>query len=274
MLIQQETNEQIPGAPGRLRDLQNEDVRQHDTAHETLSMAVVKDIQAAQRGKLLQTLLFPVPFLLMAVTPFFITGATLAPFLWGVVGWLAVFIANNSSLRRIGRRLADIDDSRAVGALLDVLKSSGIFHGQGVEKALIRVLPRLKAGDGENLSREQRQFLYTLLTLDLKWYSANSLDWGVELKIATLKALEQIGDEEALPIVEQAAQQARNPRVRQAAQECLPFLRIRVEEQRFRQWLLRSSAAIVLPKETLLRPAVGGPETKAEELLRPSDKET
>jgi hypothetical protein len=276
MLKQHETSEQVTEIPEILQPRQFEDVQRRDTAQETvpgtLSGVVAKDIQTARRGRKMTALLFGVPFLMMAFAPF-MTATRLVPFLCVLMGWIVAFLANYSILRRMGRRLAKLEDPRASGALLDVFKTTGSFQGPDVKEALIRLLTRMKASDAEGLSREQRQFLYIILTQDQKWYAAG-YDWGEDLKVAALKALEQVGDEEALPIVAQVALHAPGLPIRQAALECLPFLQMRVEEQRSRQSLLRSSAASVFPNETLLRPAAGGSETNAEELLRPTNKES
>jgi hypothetical protein len=57
--------------------------------------------------------------------------------------------------------------------------------------------------------------------------------------------------------------------VQAAAQECLPFLQARYEQQQASQTLLRASAISELPTDTLLRPAHGVIATENTELLRP-----
>lgn len=239
-----------------------------------LSAEVTQDIRSVRRGRQLQAILLPMPFLLIAVTPFLnMTVQTQAPFYAVLVCWAMLIFTNNYFLRRRGHRLAAIEDVRMTGALLDVFKTSGKLQGQDVKRALLRLLPRLKSSDADLVSPEQRKFLTTLLIMDQSWSFAG-VNWDTDLKVAMLKALEQIGDEESLPVVMQVAQGARNLQVRQAAQDCLPFLQLRIDEQYARQLLLPSTASSVFRQETLLRAATGSTTTNPEELLRPTDSET
>ncbi len=61
------------------------------------------------------------------------------------------------------------------------------------------------------------------------------------------------------------------PQVRQAARDCLPLLRQRVEEAQQAQTLLRASQAVfVTTPDALLRPAVAAEvDVAVEQLLRP-----
>jgi hypothetical protein len=268
---QTEASEQSTRIPAISTPLQTEDLQPRDTAQatlqEALSARITNDIQATRSSRQFQSLLFGALFLLMVSIPFWITPATLAPFLWGLGGWLGVFVTNNFFLQRMGGRLAKLQDPRAVGALLDVFNSTR-FHGREVRQALIRLLPRVKAGDSEALSREQRQVLYTLLTQEEQWLFFG-IDGGENLKVAALKALEQVGDEESIPVVSQVAERAGNLRVRQAAEACLRFLHTRVEQTRNEQTLLRATLPPAAPSGELLRPASEHSETASEQLLRP-----
>lgn len=145
-------------------------------------------------------------------------------------------------------RLAASDDVRAVGPLIDALKSSDRQTRAVIENALIRLLPRLLAADSEILNVEQRNVLYRALQ-----------GMNTELILAILRAFEQVGDGNAIPYVDRLAsgmgkgQVVRDKRVREAAQMCLPFLAARLSRQRGSQTLLRASSAPAPPTDNLLR---------------------
>ena len=92
------------------------------------------------------------------------------------------------------------------------------------------------------------------------------------LRIAALKALEQVGDSTAIPIVERLAQikplTPGQAKVQQAAIECLPMLRANCGEVEAARTLLRASQADTARPDTLLRPATGAGQTDRNELLR------
>jgi len=82
-------------------------------------------------------------------------------------------------------------------------------------------------------------------------------------------------DEKAIPYVEKLAagegRAAKDSRVREAAEACLPFLRQRAEQERSRQTLLLRAAGVAgAPPDVLLRPASGATETEPQHLLRAS----
>lgn len=101
-----------------------------------------------------------------------------------------------------------------------------------------------------------------------------------QLCLRILRALEQVGGADAVPVVRQLA--AKNsvcnpstPRkrwkqeIRQAAQECLPFLEQRAEEERLARTLLRAADASATTPDLLLRPvSTGDHAALAEQLLR------
>lgn len=101
------------------------------------------------------------------------------------------------------------------------------------------------------------------------------------LALATLNALEQVGDAEAIPAVEKLTQEKVrvglfiftniDEQVRAAAQECLPYLYINADQARQTQTLLRPAMNTAETSESLLRPAMENPQpTDPEQLLRPS----
>lgn len=102
-----------------------------------------------------------------------------------------------ASLRQqaVAAAITQFDDVRALGPLAEVLE----FRTEPIvpiaEKALIRLLPRLQAQDASLLSSAQRACLN------------RALEGGnTGLTLAILKAWEQVGDADALPIVERLAE--------------------------------------------------------------------
>jgi hypothetical protein len=159
-----------------------------------------------------------------------------------------------------------------------------------LKRLLKQLHSRKEAGQEEayKFSEEQKRTLLALLEKPFQ---------DVELTCAVLKALEQVGDVRALPVVRRlcqpygksrtlseiilsslrqggfraALQQEEHQinRVQQAAQNCLPFLEQRAEQKERQETLLRPSAAVVHP-ETLLRPMTALPDTEpVEQLLQP-----
>ena len=80
-----------------------------------------------------------------------------------------------------------------------------------------------------------------------------------DLILAVLKAFERVGDASALPSVERLAtalgKTSAERRIREAALECLPFLRWRIEQMHATQTLLRSANPPDTPPAVLLRPS-------------------
>ena len=95
-----------------------------------------------------------------------------------------------------------------------------------------------------------------------------------DFQLVILRALEQVGDAQAIPVVERISQ--RTPRwsgqeqVQAAAVECLPFLLQRADEEKARNTLLRSACAFAGETSELLHPAEGGEGNDPRQLLRGS----
>lgn len=164
---------------------------------------------------------------------------------------------------RLASKIAGIEDVQAVGPLAEMT----IWPDERIRfmalSALARLLPRLRASDTQLLSASQRALLYPFLTLSQSRRHA-------ELQIALLTALEQVGDQAALPYVRAlAAESARTPRQRrvvEAARGCLPYLEDCAEQNRQSQILLRPITED--PNgPNLLRPAAHS-EVDTERLLR------
>lgn len=183
-----------------------------------------------------------------------------------LLGYLASLWAKDAI-----RNINALDIPQAVGGLLDAISMNGWFALEDTRPALIHLLPRLRVTDANLLTPRQHKLLFDILSKSerIPWYRRY---WSAELKIAILSALEQIGDEKAIPRVEKLARSARNLQVRAAAQECLPYLTVRAEQARVEQTLLRASTPAASP-DTLLRPTVAASPTEPQQLLRASHTE-
>jgi HEAT repeat protein len=157
--------------------------------------------------------------------------------------------------------LKELDDPRLVNEFAQCLQDRDRNVRSDAAYALKRLLPKLQAGDAESLSPESMDALIRVL-------GGRDRD----LSIAILKALEQVGDERALPAVERLASRkgrGRDGHVYRAAEECLPALRQRAERSRQAHTLLRAADSVD-DATVLLRPARAGVST-VERLVRPAD---
>jgi hypothetical protein len=175
--------------------------------------------------------------------------------------------------------IADMQDPAFLGAALNLIALDGVGgtssdptvsmesamigaisqEAHPITAALSRMLRSVRADQNKLLTKEHRELLMALLT---------SPRPAVDLKCAILKAQEQIGDETALPVVE-SLRESRSHRVRTAAEECLPYLQQRIQQQQQARMLLRASDNSGLSAaDGLLRPAAAA-DTAPEHLLRP-----
>ena len=176
----------------------------------------------------------------------------------------------SKSHKEAAEKLAQFGDVRAVGLLTEALESNDAQLVTAARDALIRLLPRLQFSDANLLSAEQRDILNRALPSAITQEDRN-------LSLATLKAYEQIGSENEEVAVEKLAASsvaAYDSALRQAAQDCLPYLRASVARRKESASLLRASQAENVRPETLLRPAAYAANSNdAQELLRSSQTE-
>ncbi|CEK12984.1 hypothetical protein CWRG_00301 [Chthonomonas calidirosea] len=173
-----------------------------------------------------------------------------------------------SRLREEVHAVIKAGDPCAVGALALMTRERDIFIRQAADRALRRLLPQVKASDAKYINNEQMNALLLLLA------SSDS-----EMQVAILKALEQIGDERALVVVEQLATSDLpevKAEVRDAARACLPYLHAKARLAAERATLLRGTVAPVSPAQPdeLLRPTMPTTfNTPSEQLLRATERE-
>ena len=160
---------------------------------------------------------------------------------------------------------------KAIPALLDAMSFNGSSaYIKPYSQALITLLPQLHAGDAALLTPVHRHYLNSLL----RWEFLTPAVGGPEeaLVLAILKAYEQVGDTSAIPYVKRlAGRKARSDRRRilqQAAQECLPLLRVTASGVDVTRTLLRASSPDTNAVNVLLRPVTSATTTSDAELLR------
>ena len=150
-------------------------------------------------------------------------------------------------------------DLRAVGPLLEAQHLVSAEERRTILTCLCLLLPRLKASDAHLLTSAQRQLLLQELRL-------GDQQRETEYALAILKALEQVGGVEAIPVVRHLAEGGpeswqyqmqggvgtwQEQRVREAAQQCLAALIAYRTRQRTHATLLRPASA---SRGELLRP--------------------
>lgn len=185
----------------------------------------------------------------------------------GLIGGLSTIItmatAATVAQKQSALALAQIEDKRAVPYLLEALDYGEKEVKANAELALKKLLPTLVFEDEYALhfTAEHHKYLNKLL---------KSKD--TELVLATLNALEQVGDETAVePVGDLMAHTKTSAEVKVAAQQCLIYLKANAERFKDARSLLRASSVLNIPNAELLRPAQSGDTTPQEELLRPLD---
>jgi hypothetical protein len=153
-----------------------------------------------------------------------------------------------------------------VEMILDMSFSDTAWVSEKALKALVQFARQPSVGKWAELTRKQRKAFYHLVEGFIESGSHEYSEFGY----VGLKALEQVGDPDAIPFVERIIQ-SKIYRVRQAAQECLPYLQARCEEQAKRETLLRASESTG-GKEELLRVPAQNSDSESEQLLRVSNE--
>jgi hypothetical protein len=197
--------------------------------------------------------------------------------------------------------LLSIDDIRAIPPLIDILHSTygpNTAENQKVKAVLIALLKRMRASDIALLGGTHRAHFHQVLR---HWeHFQLGPDYGTDYIVAVLNALQQVGEPGDLPFVERIAYADRSrhvadaglhwlrkgynsfqdfmgrrqmktldkPRIVQAALECLPYLRTKVEQQKSSNSLLRASDPATDMSDVLLRPVTGHESLEPHTLLR------
>lgn len=154
----------------------------------------------------------------------------------------------NAARQRTLDVLIERSETRTVGILAKAVNSKS-FAGSRVDarRALFSVLRRVTPNDREIIRPDEMTAILRLLD-----------DRDVELVLTTTQALEQIGDERAIPKVERLVKHE-DLRTRQQAEALLKLLRHREESERSSKLLLRGSALPGVLCDTLVRAAANTP---------------
>jgi hypothetical protein len=168
--------------------------------------------------------------------------------------------------KRLTGELVRHSDKRIIGPLLMAHSWPDMWeHRNAFRHALLTLLPTLRASDAALLSASHREQLNKLL---------RSRD--VEYVHAALKALEQVGDESAIPYLERLiksrSRTATQKQVQEAVKQCMAAVMQRTESGAPGSTLLRPTEGN--PTETLLRPISNQTGAEEQNLLRPADSET
>ncbi len=191
-------------------------------------------------------------------------------------GVIASMYAATSTQKKGVQALAEYNDLRAAPRLIEILEYNDNSLKADAATLLEKLLPKLQASDAPMFTPEHHAILNRVLAGKVALAGkdkALALTLTAKLLTAILVALRQVGTESSLPVVTELAEgkgRAKQfPQLKEAAQECLPFLQSRVENQRQTQTLLRASDGNRTPADMLLRPALDSPSTTpADELLR------
>jgi HEAT repeat protein len=163
--------------------------------------------------------------------------------------------------RQVLLGLAELNDLRGVGPLLEALTFPDTQVRTSAAKALVSLLPQLPCLEGSQLNPELRPNLHAALT-------STERAQDTPLLLALLRLVEKVGTEADMGMVEYLAHMAKTEEARQAAQACLPLMRARIEQTRNEQTLLRATTSPEVVAGELLRPASGLEETSPQQLLR------
>ena len=214
---------------------------------------------------------FVMPVLFGRINPAYISTV----FLFTMIGFIGIALLMLVSVRKAPRfnaaEITHLGGTQAIPALLaGLLAYTPPPQRKAMRDALTLLLPQMKASDAYLLTPASRQMIRGLLIgvpIDKQKYQCEDA-----LRIATLKALEQVGDAKDIPVVEKLiTRSAKTPSeklVRQAAMECLPTLLINCGDVEAARVLLRASQAEAAHSASLLRPASGLGQTDSAELLR------
>ena len=127
-------------------------------------------------------------------------------------------------------RLSDYDAPEIVGTLLDVWSTLNPYsrtihpHRAAIEKALIRLLPRVESTGAPDFLAAHGKQMERLLTSDVTYLLSSQQEQTIQLKIAAILALQRIGNAQQIPLLQRMTRNTDDSRVREAAQECLSYL--------------------------------------------------
>ncbi|MCW3095063.1 MAG: hypothetical protein JWL77_681 [Chthonomonadaceae bacterium] len=214
--------------------------------------------------------------------------------LMAVIGRVGCFRLSRRMHRRkssLTEALSHINAKTQVAPLIRTLRVQNTPVRNLAKHRLIALLPTLRASDASLLGEAERKILVRQLAIfpndpgprDLReLFSRSAFRREMDMRLAILTALEQVGGEQELTVVERLARglptlhsQLKVPdELREAAKTCLPYLQSRATDQRASAQLLRASDLPNAAAADLLRPAAMGAPTHSEQLLRASEPQS
>ena len=227
---------------------------------DTMMTALLKQTQAARRHYQLNWLSAILGGILLLWLIIFTRGS-IFNFWWAFPGTAWAIDKTARKRRETAGALGLAGDPRAVGVLAVVVRDGDRTVRRAANGALLALLPRVRADHAAFITADQMNAL-----LELGFRSQPGM------QISVLKALEQVGDQRAIPMVENLVLSPHHD-VRAQARQCLPFLIERARRSEQRATLLRGAANPGREEagKELLRAAATAPETTpADQLLRPA----
>jgi hypothetical protein len=227
---------------------------------------IIEEDKIARKAKTKKAVFVYVGFILLFVLiTILVPKSNLMSFMGSFTFILTGAMAATVAQKQSALALAQIEDKQAVPYLLEALSYGDKQVYNAAQMALIKLLPQLVFEDtySLHLREEHRKALHNALR-----------DKNIPLALASLKALEQVGDETAIAHVNAYLNKTRSPLAKERCRECLTYLEQNTERHRNAQTLLRASSANSVGEEELLRPSYGGDTAPPEELLRPTSGDT
>ncbi len=218
---------------------------------------------------------FPIGMILYALSADGVVWLALLIVAFIAIGWRFLTVPWRMYRSLVGV-LEHTEDLKLIGPMITMyVRPEGLrYKLDALGNMLCRLLPQLRFDHAGLLTVEQKQDMLRLLPVSIGSkdgrLNVSALDLNIALQ--TLKALEQIGDESAIPAVKRLTWDSfnNNKTVQKAAEQCLKHLRSHPGQHKEMQTLLRASAVTESASDTLLRPASGNTDTAPEQLLRPT----
>jgi hypothetical protein len=207
----------------------------------------------------------------------------------GIGVYTQLFRSASRRKRSYTKALSSRQDMKQIGALIHTLRGTDASVRDLSKRALIDLLPRLRASDAAALGEYERMILLKQLAINprdlgyrevTEMFSPSAFRREVDLRVSILKAYEQVGGTKELDTVDKLARglptlhrSSRLPaEIKNAANECLPYLVTRANDERASRQLLRASGMEAVGTGELLRPAAEQSGTGKEHLLMAAEQ--
>ena len=163
------------------------------------------------------------PLLLLTSNPYLIAAGVAGVALFIVAGGVGYTPPTDS---QGVEAIAEMEDIRALGPLLEILNGASWQEQEAVCSALTRLLPRLQGEEAQRLTPSQWQALHSCVTNRMS-------EWHPDFVTACVETLERVGSANALPcltlLVVQDAPTQPMQAVRARAKQCLRAMTARLD---------------------------------------------